>query len=88
MDEVYTDYNSSTGEGDYCTLTKGDVFESTGLQYQLSPGGSWTAATTSNSSMNLAYPRGADLGCDNSWYALPTPNSRWTSPTTPTAPTS
>jgi hypothetical protein len=78
MNEVYTDYDSSTGEGDYCTITKGDVFESTGLQYQLSQGGSWTAATTSNSSMNLAYPRGADLGCDNSWYALPTPNSEWT----------
>ncbi len=77
MNEVYTDYDSSTGEGDYCTITKGDVFESTGLQYQLSQGGSWTAATTSNSSMNLAYPRGADLGCDNSWYALPTPNSEW-----------
>lgn len=77
MDEVYTDYDSSTGEGDYCPLTKGDVFESTGLQYQLSQGGSWTAATTANSSMNLPYPRGADLGCDNSWYALPTPNSAW-----------
>jgi hypothetical protein len=77
MFEVYTDYDSSTSEGDYCTLTKGDLFESTGLQYQLSQGGSWTAATTSNSSMNLAYPRGVDLGCDNSWYALPTPDSAW-----------
>jgi len=75
MDEVYTDYNTSTGEGDYCTLTKGDVFASTNLQYQLSPGGSWTPATASNSSVNLSAPRGVDLGCDNNWYAMPTSNS-------------
>jgi hypothetical protein len=77
MNEVYTDYDSSTGEGDYCSDTKGDLFESTGLQYQLSTGGSWTPATTANSSMNIAYPRGKDLGCENSWYALPTPDSAW-----------
>jgi hypothetical protein len=75
MDEVYTDYDSSTHEGDYCTGTYGDEFESTGLQYQMSSGGSWTAATTANSSPNLAYPRGADLGCANLDYALPTENS-------------
>ncbi len=75
MDEVYTDYNSSTGEGDYCTLSYGDVFESTGLQYQLSSGGAWTAATTSNSIMSPAYPRGSDLGCTDLGYALPTQNS-------------
>jgi hypothetical protein len=75
MDEVYTDYDSSTHEGDYCTSTYGDLFESTGLQYQLSAGGAWTAATTANSTPNLAYPRGADLGCANLDYALPTENS-------------
>ena len=51
-----TDYNSSTGEGDYCTLTKGD-FRQQNLQYQLSPvGASWTPATASNSSVNLPPP--------------------------------
>jgi Ricin-type beta-trefoil lectin domain len=44
------------------------------MQYQTASGGSWTAATTANSSMNLAYPRGADLGCANLDYALPTEN--------------
>lgn len=75
MDEVYTAYNSSTGEGDYCTGTYGDTFESTGLQYRLSSGGAWTPATTANSVTNLAYPRGADLGCANLDYALPASNS-------------
>jgi hypothetical protein len=77
MNEVYTDYNTSTDEGDYCSDTSGDLFESTGLQYQLSEGGSWTPATTANSSMNIAYPRGSDLGCDDSGFALPTANSDW-----------
>jgi hypothetical protein len=75
MDEVYTAYDSSTAEGDYCTGTYGDLFESTGLQYRLSSGGAWTPATTANSVTNLAYPRGADLGCANLDYALPTENS-------------
>jgi Ricin-type beta-trefoil lectin domain len=77
MSEVYTYYNSSTGEGHYCTETYGANLETTGLQYQLSSGGAWTAASTSNSSMNLAYPRGSDLGCANSTYWLPTANSEW-----------
>jgi hypothetical protein len=77
MNEVYTDYNTSTDEGDYCSDTSGDLFESTGLQYQLSEGGSWTPATTANSSMNIAYPRGSDLGCDDIGFALPTANSDW-----------
>jgi hypothetical protein len=77
MNEVYTDYNSAAGEGDYCTVTKGDVFASTNLKYQLTSGGAWTPATTANSSTSPAYPRGADLGCDNTGYALPTLNSSW-----------
>jgi hypothetical protein len=77
MNEVYTNYDSTTGEGDYCTPTAGANFESTGLEYQLSSGGAWTAATTSNSSMNIAYPRGSDLGCADSGYALPTADSTW-----------
>jgi hypothetical protein len=75
MDEVYTVYNSSTHEGEYCTSSYGDTFESTGLQYQLSTGGAWTPATTANSTTSPAYPRGADLGCANLDYALPTENS-------------
>jgi hypothetical protein len=75
MDEIYTDYNASTGEGDYCTLTKGDVFESTNLKYRLSSGGAWTSATTANSSMSPAYPRGSDLGCEDNSYTRITPNS-------------
>jgi Ricin-type beta-trefoil lectin domain len=75
MDEVYTSYNSSTGEGSYCTLSDGDVFESTGLQYQLSSGGAWTPATTSDSTTNLAYPRGSDLGCTDLGYTVPAQNT-------------
>jgi hypothetical protein len=75
MDEIYTDYNSATGEGDYCTLTKGDVFESTNLKYRLSSGGAWTPATIANSTMSPAYPRGSDLGCEDNSYTRITPNS-------------
>jgi hypothetical protein len=77
MSEVYTTYNSSTGEGDYCTQTYGANLESAGLEYQLSPGGSWTSAAPAYSNMNLAYPRGSDLGCANSTFWLPTANSEW-----------
>ena len=74
MDEVYTDYNTSTGEGDYCTLTNGDVFASTAIQYQLSSGSAWTPATTANSHTFSDYPRGSDLGCEGLSYSLPTAN--------------
>jgi hypothetical protein len=74
MDEVYTQYDPSIAEGYYCTSTYGDLFESTGLQYQLSAGGAWAAATTASSFPNLPFPRGADLGCANLDYALPTEN--------------
>jgi hypothetical protein len=77
MNEAYTNYNASTGEGDYCTPTRGAFWETTGLQYQLSSGGAWTPPTPANSSTNLAYPRGSDMGCDGSGYALPTENSNW-----------
>jgi hypothetical protein len=77
MSEVYTSYNSSTGEGDYCTQTYGTNFESNGLEYQLSPGGTWVAASPANSTMNLANPRGSDLGCADSTFWLPTANGNW-----------
>jgi Ricin-type beta-trefoil lectin domain len=77
LNEVYTTYNSATAEGGYCTDTPGALWESTGLMYQLSSGGTWTPATTANSSMNLAYPTGADMGCNTIGYALPTANSDW-----------
>jgi hypothetical protein len=77
LDEVYTNYDSATGEGAYCTDTAGALWESTGLMYQLSSGGTWTPATTANSSINLTYPTGADMGCNTVGYALPTANSDW-----------
>jgi len=49
MNEAYTNYNASTGEGDYCTPTRGAFWETTGLQYQLSSGGAWTPPTPANS---------------------------------------
>jgi hypothetical protein len=77
INEVYTTYNSSTGQGDYCTQTYGANMETTGLEYQLSSGGSWVSADPTDSNMNLAYPRGSDLGCANSTFWLPTLNSQW-----------
>ncbi len=77
MNEVYTNYNPATGEGGYCTDTAGALWASTGLMYQLSSGGAWTPATTANSGMNLAYPTGADMGCNAVGYALPTANGDW-----------
>jgi hypothetical protein len=75
MDEVYTDYDTATGEGDYCTGSYGDRFASTNLEYQLSTGSAWTPATTANSAMNLAYARGSDLGCADDNFSLTTANS-------------
>jgi hypothetical protein len=73
IDEVYTNYNSSTGEGEYCTQSYGADFETSALRYRI--GGTWTAATPSNSGMNLAAPRGSDVGCATSGFALPNANS-------------
>jgi Ricin-type beta-trefoil lectin domain len=75
MDEVYTNYNAATAEGAYCTQTSGSLWESTGLQYQLTTGGAWTAATNANSRVGLTYPTGSFLGCANLGYALPSQNS-------------
>ncbi len=77
MNEVYTTYNATTGEGGYCTDTSGTTWATTGLMYQLSSGGTWTPATTANSGVNLAYPTGADMGCAATGYALPTANGTW-----------
>ena len=77
MNEMYTSYNASTGEGDYCTQTYAAAWSTFALQYLPSYGGAWVAADPSNSSMNLAYPRGSDMGCANSDFWLPTANSNW-----------
>jgi Ricin-type beta-trefoil lectin domain len=77
MNEVYTNYNSATGEGGYCADTSGVTWATTGLMYQLSSGGAWTPATTANSALNLAYPTGGNMGCNTTGYALPTANSAW-----------
>jgi Ricin-type beta-trefoil lectin domain len=78
MNEVYSNYDATTGEGGYCTDTAGALWESTGLMYQLSSGTStWTPANAANSSMNLAYPTGGNMGCNTTGYALPTANSDW-----------
>jgi hypothetical protein len=75
MDEVYTDYDSSTAEGYYCTTAYGGLFESTGLAYRLTSGSKWTAATPSDSTNTPAYPNGSDLGCGAVGFALPAANS-------------
>jgi hypothetical protein len=77
MNEVYTNYDSATGEGGYCADTAGATWASTGLMYQLSSGGAWTPATAANSAVNLAYPTGADMGCNAIGYALPAANGTW-----------
>jgi hypothetical protein len=70
--EVYTSYNASTHEGDYCTQSYGADFETSALSYRV--GGAWVAAAPSNSGMNLAAPRGSDLGCGTAGFALPKAN--------------
>jgi hypothetical protein len=72
IDEVYTNYNSSTGEGAYCTQSHGADWETSVLNYRI--GETWVAADPSNSGMNLAAPRGSDLGCATSGFALPSAN--------------
>jgi hypothetical protein len=76
-DEVYSDYNSATGEGYYCTSMAGATFETEGLQYEFSSGGAWTPATAANSNINIAYPRGLDEACDGLSYSIPTANGTW-----------
>jgi hypothetical protein len=77
MNEVYTYYNTSTDEGSYCTQSYGANWETVNLQYQLSTGGSWVAATPSHNTMNVAYPSGEQVGCGDASYWLPTANSNW-----------
>ncbi|MEU1161476.1 RICIN domain-containing protein [Streptomyces sp. NPDC005921] len=74
MMEVYTHYDPTTGEGQYCAETKGAVFQTTGLKYQTSYGGGWTAATEANSSVATTV-KSSDLGCSDLSYAVLTPNS-------------
>ena len=75
IDEVYTNYNSSTGEGAYCTQSYGADLETFALRYRI--GGTWVAADPGNSGMNLAAPRGSDLGCATSGFALPSANNNF-----------
>lgn len=73
IDEVYTNYNSSTHEGEYCTQSFGADWETRALKYRIS--GTWVAAVPSNSGMNLAAPRGSDLGCATDGFLLPSANA-------------
>jgi hypothetical protein len=75
MDEVYTNYNSGTGEGFYCSESYGANWETYALSYQI--GGQWVAADSANSGTNLAYPRGSDLGCATDSFWLPTANANF-----------
>ncbi|MBB5960148.1 hypothetical protein FHS29_006771 [Saccharothrix tamanrassetensis] len=76
MFEVYTEYNSATGEGYYCTETAGSSFAAAGIQIKV--GGTWTLLTTSNSSV---VPPGsvssASLGCTGLSFSLPSANDYW-----------
>jgi hypothetical protein len=76
MDEVYTYWNSSTGEGDYCAAAEGANFESRSLELE-TPAGSWGNATNSNSKPAVAFPSGNRVGCDNGHFWLPAENSNW-----------
>ncbi|MER7177988.1 ricin-type beta-trefoil lectin domain protein [Streptomyces hyaluromycini] len=89
MMEVYTHYDSTTGEGQYCAETKGAVFQTTGLRYQTSYGGGWTAVTEANSSVATTV-KSSDLGCSDLSYAVLTPNSGFslTNEKNPTGPIS
>ncbi|MEU4805348.1 hypothetical protein [Actinosynnema sp. NPDC023587] len=76
MFEVYTEYNSATGEGYYCTETAGTLFAAVGISINV--GGTWSLLTTSNSSVT---PPGsvssASLGCTGLSFALPSANDYW-----------
>jgi hypothetical protein len=75
IDEMYTNYNKSAAEGDYCAATHGDLFASTGLEYKLTSSGTWTSATSANSFISPLYPHGSILGCADLGFALPAANS-------------
>lgn len=70
MMEVYTYFDNATGEGQYCSQTRGAVFQTTGLRYQTSFHGRWIRATTRNSHINPSSPRPSDLGCSHMNYAV------------------
>ncbi|MEU4746087.1 carbohydrate-binding protein [Actinosynnema sp. NPDC023658] len=76
MFEVYTEYNSATGEGYYCTETYGTQFHAANIKIKVS--GTWSTLTTSNSSVT---PPGSvsssDFGCYGLSFTLQTANSHW-----------
>lgn len=76
MFEVYTEYNSATGQGHYCTETAGTLFAAAGISINV--GGTWSLLTTSNSSIT---PPGsvssASLGCTGLSFSLPSANDYW-----------
>lgn len=76
MFEVYTEYNSATGQGYYCTETYGTQYHAANLQIKV--GGTWSALTTGNSSVT---PPGSvnstDFGCYGLSFTLQTANSHW-----------
>ncbi|MEV0679111.1 hypothetical protein AB0I60_21585 [Actinosynnema sp. NPDC050436] len=76
MFEVYTNYNSATGEGYYCTETAGTLFAAAGISINV--GGTWSLLDTSNSSIT---PPGsvssASLGCTGLSFSLPSANDYW-----------
>ncbi|MGM1063465.1 carbohydrate-binding protein [Saccharothrix sp. Mg75] len=76
MFEVYTEYNAATGQGHYCTETYGTQYHAANMQIKV--GGTWSALTTSNSSVT---PPGSvnstDFGCYGLSFTLQTANSHW-----------
>jgi hypothetical protein len=76
MFEVYTQYNSATGEGYYCADSTGSTWAASGIQIRF--GTTWQTLTTSNS--NIPAPSGvnsADFGCQNLTFTVVQPNSSW-----------
>ncbi|MFT7839722.1 carbohydrate-binding protein [Saccharothrix sp. BKS2] len=76
MFEVYTEYNSATGEGYYCTETYGTQYHAANLKIKV--GSTWSSLTTSNSTVT---PPGSlnstDFGCYGLSFTLQTANSHW-----------
>ncbi|MQY07315.1 hypothetical protein ACRB68_54150 [Actinomadura sp. RB68] len=78
--EPYTNTNPNTGEGYYCTETRGSLWFVGGLQYQLTSGGAWSSATSANSTIPAPSTLDPNYGgCNNPslQFTVNTPNSTY-----------
>lgn len=72
MFEVYTNYNSTTQEGYYCTDANGSVWTSALLSYQTGSGGPWIAASAGTANPPDPTQPMTFGGCDNPTLARQT----------------